>query len=295
MDSVVLELCYDGWWETLEDGRMKYVNGKNRAFLVGKNCLFDQLLARVYEVLQINPNDYSITMKTTLRSSNTLYRICALPIDIFDDEMVRVVLHMASDVANFGCIPIFVTTSPRVPSEGIEPHVDTETSFRANMSGPDNDEEVLPRTISLQQYYSPIHDNYDNIDDNGVTLQDVGATVFPITTSLEQQYSLYHNNDFRDNDDLHDETDGDNVCAEPSNSMRGTHFNNDCDDGGAGPSNIPLFQHEDECEDNTHVNNKCNRPIPHMVRSRRRIDPLTSLAPILPSNIIALNFLSSCD
>ncbi|KAH9715482.1 SWIM-type domain-containing protein [Citrus sinensis] len=296
MDSVVLELCYDGWWETLENSRMEYVNGKNRAFFVEKNYLFDQLLARVYEVLQINPNDYSITMKTTLRSSNTLYRICAMPMDICDDEMVRVVLHMASDVANFGCIPIFVTTSPRVPSEGIEPHVDTETSFRANMSGPDNDEEVLPRTISLQQYYSPIHDNYDNIDDNGVTLQDVGATVFPITTSLEQRYSPYHNNVFRDNDDFHNETEGDNVCAEPSNTTRGgTRFNNDSDDGRAGPSNVPSFQHEDECEDNTHVNNRGNRPIPSMVRSRRRIDPLTSVAPTLPSNMVTPSFVSSCD
>ena len=77
-------------------------------------------------MLQINPNEFSITMKTTLRSSNTLYRICALPMDIFDDEMVRVVLHMASNVANFGCIPIFVTTSHRVPSENIEPHVEIE-------------------------------------------------------------------------------------------------------------------------------------------------------------------------
>ncbi|KAH9679310.1 SWIM-type domain-containing protein [Citrus sinensis] len=266
MDSVVLELCYDGWWETLENSRMEYVNGKNRAFLVGKNYLFDQLLARVYEVLQINPNDYSITMKTTLRSSNTLYRICAMPMDICDDEMVRVVLHMASDVANFECIPIFVTTSPRVPSEGIEPHVDTETSFRANMSGPDNDEE------------------------------DVGATVFPITTSLEQRYSPYHNNVFRDNDDFHNETEGDNVCAEPSNTTRGgTRFNNDGDDGGAGPSNVPSFQHEDECEDNTPVNNRGNRPIPSMVRSRRRIDPLTSVAPTLPSNMVAPSFVSSCD
>ncbi|KAH9763824.1 SWIM-type domain-containing protein [Citrus sinensis] len=216
--------------------------------------------------------------------------------DICDDEMVRVVLHMASDVANFGCIPIFVTTSPRVLSEGIEPHVDTETSFRANMSGLDNDEEVLPRTISLQQYYSPIHDNYDNIDDNGVTLQDVGATVFPITTLLEQRYSPYHNNNFRDNDDFHNETEGDNVCAEPSNNTRrGTRFNNDGDDGGAGPSNVPSFQHEDECEDNTLVNNRGNRPIPSMVRSRRRIDPLTSLAPTLPSNMVAPSFVSSCD
>ncbi|KAH9795044.1 SWIM-type domain-containing protein [Citrus sinensis] len=102
--------------------------------------------------------------------------------------------------------------------------------------------------MSLQQYYSPIYDNYDNIDDNDITLQDVGEEVFPITTSLEQQYSPYHNNDFQDNDDIHDETNGDNVCAEPSNSMRGTHFNNAGDDGRAGPSNILSFQHEDDCD-----------------------------------------------
>ena len=52
----MLELCYDDWWEMLENGCMKYVNGKNKAFFVGKNYLFDQFLARVYEVLQINSN-----------------------------------------------------------------------------------------------------------------------------------------------------------------------------------------------------------------------------------------------
>ena len=148
-------------------------------------------------------------MKTTLRSSNTLYRICTLSMDIFDDEIVRVVLHMASNVANYGCIPIFVTTSPRVPSEDVEPPVETETSFRVNMSGPHNKEEVLPRTMSLQQYCSPIHDNNDNIDDNNITLKDVGEEVLPLTTSLKQWYSLYHKNDFWDND----ETEGDNVCS----------------------------------------------------------------------------------
>ncbi|KAH9786938.1 SWIM-type domain-containing protein [Citrus sinensis] len=163
------------------------------------------------------------------------------------------------------------------------------------MYGPNNDEEVLPRTISLQQYYSPIHDNYDNIDDNGVTLEDVGATVFPITTSLEQRYAPYNNNNFRDNDDFHHETEGDNVCAEPSNNTRGTRLNNDGDDGGAGPSNVPSFQCDDECEDNTPVNNRGNRHSHSMVRSRRRIDPLTSLAPTLPSNMVALSFVSSCD
>ena len=108
--------------------------------------------------------------------------------DIFNDKIVRVVLYMASDVANYGCIPIFVTTSSRVPNEDLEPPVETKTSFRANMFSPDIEEEVLLRTMSLQQYYSPLHDNNDNIDDNDITLEKsyttndvVGATVFSVS------------------------------------------------------------------------------------------------------------------
>ena len=47
-------------------------------------------------------------MKTALKSSNTIYHANSLPMDIFNDEMVKVVLHIASDVVNYGCIPIFV-------------------------------------------------------------------------------------------------------------------------------------------------------------------------------------------
>ena len=123
---------------------MEYVNAKNTVFLVRKDCMFDQFLARVYEVLQINPNEYSMTLKTALRSNNTMYRACSLPMDIFNDEMVKVVLHIASDVVNYGCIPIFVTTSPRVPAENPELLVKTESSFRVNDSIHDIKGEVLP-------------------------------------------------------------------------------------------------------------------------------------------------------
>ena len=185
-------------------------------------------------------------MKITLRSNNIFYHTCALSIDIFNDEMVRVILHMASDVANYGCIHIFVTTSLRVPSEYLEPLVETKTFFIANMSAPDIEEEVLPKMTSLQQYYSPLHDNNDNIDDNGITLVDVGEEVLSLTTSLEQRYSPYHNNDFRENDDPVDDisnAEANNVCAEPSNSMKAIHFNNACDDRGVGSFNIWSFQH----------------------------------------------------
>ena len=65
--------------------------------------------------------------------------------DIFNDEMVNVLLHMASDVVNYGCIPIFVTTHPRVPAKNPEPLVESESSFRANESVSDIEEEVLPQ------------------------------------------------------------------------------------------------------------------------------------------------------
>lgn len=74
MDSVLLQLCYDGWWETLAEGHIEYVNDNNIIFLIQKYCTFDKFLARVYDVLRINRNKYNITMKTTLRSSNTEYR-----------------------------------------------------------------------------------------------------------------------------------------------------------------------------------------------------------------------------
>ena len=49
-------------------------------------------------------------MKTTLRSSNTINHACSLPIDICNDEMVKVVLHMASDVVNLKPQVIFFVT-----------------------------------------------------------------------------------------------------------------------------------------------------------------------------------------
>ena len=293
MDSVVLQLCYDGWWETLADGSMEYVNGNNTAFLIRKDCTFDQFLARVYDVLQINRNEYNITMKTTLRSSNTMYRTCSLPMDIFNDEIVKVVLHMASDVVNYGCIPIFVTTSSRVDYQDLEPPVETETSFRANVSVPDSEEEVLPQTLSLQQRYSPLHGYNDTINDNGITLADVEAEALPQTLSLEQRYSPFYNNEFRSNDDPIDDignTAVDNVCMEPYNNTTDNHFNSSVCDGGVGPSHIPTNVDDDD-QNNIPINNIASQPIPSVPRSRRRttVDHLAQLAPVLPSNLAAPN------
>ncbi|KAH9660432.1 SWIM-type domain-containing protein [Citrus sinensis] len=291
MDSVVFQLCYDGWWETLADGRTEYVNAKNTAFLVRKDCTFEQFMARVYEVLQINPIEYSLSMKTTLRSSNTMYRACSLPMDIFNDEMVNVVLHMASDVVNYGCIPIFVTTHPRVPAENPEPLVESESSFRANESVPDIEEEVLPQQMSFQQHYSPVNENNDTIDDNGITIADVEDNVLPLGTLLGQHYSPFQNNEFRSYDDP-----GYNTNNTEADNVQGMNSNTEVDDRDTGHSDIPI-NNEDEHQYDIPINNRENRPIPPMARSRRRttIDPLVSLAPVLPSNLVAPDLVRSCN
>lgn len=77
MDSIVLQICYDSWWKTLVNSRMKYANAENKAFFVQKNCTFDQLLARLYKFLQINLNKCSIMIKSSLRFSNTTYHTCS--------------------------------------------------------------------------------------------------------------------------------------------------------------------------------------------------------------------------
>lgn len=130
---------------------MEHVNAKNTACLVQKDCTFDQYLARVYGVLQINLNEYSITIKTILRSRNTIYRACSLPMDVYNDEVVKVMLHMAFDVVNYRYIYILVTTFSRVSNQDLELLAKTQTFFRANVSEPDIKKEVLPQMMFLQQ------------------------------------------------------------------------------------------------------------------------------------------------
>ena len=66
--------------------------------------------------------------------------------------------------------------------------------------------------------------------------------------------------------------------------------NTEVDDRAIGNSGIPIND-EDEHQYDIPINNRDNRPIPSMVYSRRRttVNPLVSLAPVLPSNLVVLN------
>lgn len=89
-------------------------------------------------------------MKTTLRLSNIVYRVYSLPIDISNNEMVKIMLHMVAEVVNYGCILIFVSTCRRVPYQDSEILVETQIYSRANRPIPNIEEEVLPQLMSSQ-------------------------------------------------------------------------------------------------------------------------------------------------
>ena len=114
MASMIVQMCFGGSWESLGNGCMEYKNGKNTVFFIRKDSTFDEFIARVYEVLQINSDEYHITIKTVLKSNCPTQPAASLPIDILDNEMVRVIKHMNSDPLKYGYTPIFVTISPKI-------------------------------------------------------------------------------------------------------------------------------------------------------------------------------------
>lgn len=73
--------------EIYNDSCFEYMNGKNKASFVQKDCKFAQFLAIAYEALLKHLNDYSIIVELKVKFSTQ--PSCLLPIDVFDDEMVR--------------------------------------------------------------------------------------------------------------------------------------------------------------------------------------------------------------
>ena len=97
--------------------------------------------------------------------------------------------------------------------------------------------------MSFQQRYSPLKENNDTIDENGITLAVVEKGLLPLGTLFRQHYSPFHNNDFRGYDDLANDTNNtkaDNAGLEPFNSMQGMNSNTKVDDKGIGHFDIPI-------------------------------------------------------
>lgn len=90
-----------------------------------------------------------VTIKITLRSNNTICQACSLPIDIFNYKMIKTV-YILPLIWSIMDVFLFVTTFPRLLNQDIKPLVQTQTLFKANVSIPDIEEEVLPNMMSLQ-------------------------------------------------------------------------------------------------------------------------------------------------
>ena len=140
-------MYFDRAWETLKDGRIEYENGKVTAFCFQKDVTFEQFIAKLYEILKKSSDEYSLLVKTNVKSTHLTQPIDSLPIDIVNDEMVRVIMRMNSDPINYECTSIYVTTSPKVPIElSLMPSIQTSTF----------------------KHYSPFRSHNDPIDDNVV-------------------------------------------------------------------------------------------------------------------------------
>ena len=52
------------------DGRIEYENGKVTAFcFFKKNATFKQFIAKLYGILKKSPDEYSLTLKTNVKST----------------------------------------------------------------------------------------------------------------------------------------------------------------------------------------------------------------------------------
>ena len=93
---------------------MEYENGKVKAFFLQNDPTFEQFIAMIYQVLNLNLGEYSIIVKIVWGTNYPMQSIASLSMDILDDKMVNVIIHMNSDRINYSRTPIFVTTSPKV-------------------------------------------------------------------------------------------------------------------------------------------------------------------------------------
>ena len=114
MDLIVLKMWYDGSWITSENGKMDYYDGIATVIVVRNDITFDQLIGKVSETIGKNLNEYSLSLKTVLKSTFGSDGREGFPVDITNDEMVQALLILNSQAGNHGLTPFYVTAYPKV-------------------------------------------------------------------------------------------------------------------------------------------------------------------------------------
>ena len=87
---------------------MEHENEKVTVFCFQKDATFEQFIIKLYGILKKSRDEYFLTLKTNVKSTHLTQPIDSLPIDIVNDEMVRVIMCMNSNPINYGCTPIYV-------------------------------------------------------------------------------------------------------------------------------------------------------------------------------------------
>ena len=88
----MLKMCYDGSY---------------KAFLLRNDVTFEQFIARIYQVLKLSSDEYSMTVKIFWAINCPIQLTTSLLMDILDDKMVNIIIHINSDPINYGRTSIY--------------------------------------------------------------------------------------------------------------------------------------------------------------------------------------------
>lgn len=102
-ETALVVIRYDGRFEIVADGNWGYINGRNKARLIQTKCTYNELLDIVYDVTNINRNDFRIKMKFIPRSCYKLD-----PIEIENDGDVNCFFKDYFRVETMHVSPLFI-------------------------------------------------------------------------------------------------------------------------------------------------------------------------------------------
>ncbi|CAB4263504.1 unnamed protein product [Prunus armeniaca] len=101
MSRLTILISYGGSWV-----HSTYTNGKTKAVLVPEKITLENLRNKVYDITNLDPNKYEITMKVIYDSTKN-----AWPVDIVDDDDVKI--FITESILSSYKIPLCITLKQR--------------------------------------------------------------------------------------------------------------------------------------------------------------------------------------
>ncbi|KAK2638622.1 hypothetical protein Ddye_026417, partial [Dipteronia dyeriana] len=105
MDKVRFVVLYDGEWSQ-SGGKFKYQSEKSRLISVSREISYESLEDIIFDLINVNPNEFSIKMKYLFNSPEVL-----APFEVVNDDDVQMIFCENSVVKTR--TSLCVTTVPR--------------------------------------------------------------------------------------------------------------------------------------------------------------------------------------